>query len=429
LEDDEPGIGDFPRVLERVLNKHILSDRSDFTVGDVNDLLDKLMKISNTRQQASNHDFRDNAPSRKKESVTDKRADWVRQLNPPQGKRGLCAKEHKWLIRILLADLKIGIGDDTILKWYNESAVVLFSSHNSLKAVCNTLCDPELTPLASKCVGGGGHGISYMIQPPAPITFGKPFFPMTSMRTGFQRCLSEISTRHRAWGKTREASLPLSLLHPAFSIETKLDGERLLVHIRRDGVVKMHTRHSNWYSDIYSPVLGPALRKAVGRYNNLDIVLDGEVLGWDSGREETIPFGNNRTIAKGRARWMEKHGHIDDRDKNIHNDDPEFKSMNQKNNWNNHDSTHPLDDGECWLEYQAFDVLYVDGPGAEEFLNDIVSPSAKPSSRSGSIIGLTAFERKKILYRLIDPQPHQVEIVDTQVVRPDGSESYRFFVI
>jgi hypothetical protein len=87
--------------------------------------------------------------------------------------------------------------------------------------------------------------------------------PMFSERTGFDRVLDDISKRHRAYLQNNETGLkrfpnkdqqPLALLHPAFIIEPKMDGERMLVHVSQDGVIRMHTRRGNWYRCVLHPL-------------------------------------------------------------------------------------------------------------------------------------------------------------------------------
>jgi hypothetical protein len=146
-------------------------------------------------------------------------------------------------------------------------------------------------------------------------------------------------------------------------------------------------------------------------------------LAWDSQRQETVPFGNNRTIARLRQQWMEHQNLIDARDQGIHDADMTVKSFNTSNTWNSKDTPYDLAGKECWLQFIAFDVLYVDGPGAEEFLNDTVASFVTPRPNCGSIIRLDGFERKKILYRLIQPQVDEVEIVKTWIIRPTGKIS------
>ena len=152
------------------------------------------------------------------------------------------------------------------------------------------------------------------------------------------------------------------------------------------------------------------------------MILDGEVLAWDDGRQETIPFGNNRTIASLRHKYMAQHGLCEGRDKNLHVDETEAKVMTVDNSWIGQDHDFDEEAGrECWLQFVAFDVLFVDGVGAKEFLDDTVSEYVLPRPSSGSITSLSLLERKKILYKVLAVQPKEVEIVETLVVRPDGS--------
>lgn len=172
-------------------------------------------------------------------------------------------------------------------------------------------------------------------------------------------------------------------------------------------------------SEIYSPVLGPALRRALPK--GLDVILDGEVLSWDDGRKETIAFGNNRTIAGLRRKWIDRHGgKVDPRDTGMHAGENAANVMKNTDAWNKPMSDEDTEQAgaECWLLFVAFDVIYVDGEGAQELLSQAVSSHVIPSP--GSLIDLDVFERKKVLYRLLTPQEKEVEIVDTCVVRPNG---------
>ena len=152
-----------------------------------------------------------------------------------------------------------------------------------------------------------------------------------------------------------------------------------------------------------------------------DVILDGEIIAWDSERKETIPFGNNRTIANLRKKWMKSQGLLDERDQGMHDNDKDNKSMNTTNSWpDKNDQISELAGKECWLQFIAFDILYVDGPGAADLLAQTVSEHIAPRPSAGSIIHLDAFERKKILYKLVEPQADEVEIVQTWIIRPNG---------
>jgi hypothetical protein len=141
---------------------------------------------------------------------------------------------------------------------------MLWSAHNSLKGICDKICDPEfskareLLDLEHSKGGGSSEKVgldSYMPKSAVAPQFGVIFSPMLSERTGFARVLDDISHRHRDYIQSSEARahapmVPpdcLAFRHPVFAVEPKLDGERFLVHISRHGVIKMHTRRGNWY--------------------------------------------------------------------------------------------------------------------------------------------------------------------------------------
>lgn len=288
--------GDFPSVVFNVVEKTKITGRgSDFTVGDMNAALDDFVSLYAKTRGASAHEFHSSKAKSRKPKLQDLRMNWLQELNRDiPGRRGLSALEHKWLVCILTNQMRIGLvrvlmsllllchivflrvyrhhsipalpnqqGWGKLLEWYDPYAKMLWSSHNSLKAICDKLCDPDfaLERLSLKrqqqkstdCQHGGLD--SYLPKSEAPPEFGCPFSPMLSVRTGFDRILDDISGRHRAFlaspeCKERHPHIPsdsLSFRHPAFSIETKLDGERQLIHISKDGIVKMHSRSSNWY--------------------------------------------------------------------------------------------------------------------------------------------------------------------------------------
>lgn len=66
---------------------------------------------------------------------------------------------------------------------------------------------------------------------------------MLSHRTSFESYLKDIAHRHHELDKVLPATSPakssLALKHPAFACEIKMDGERMLVHIKR-GQITMH---------------------------------------------------------------------------------------------------------------------------------------------------------------------------------------------
>jgi hypothetical protein len=135
-----------------------------------------------------------------------------------------------------------------------------YTANNNLRSVCNDYCDPEIRRQLHQ-FGTTSSGtalpnaalVEYHQPSPVVPNFGSIFTPMLSEKTGFDRILDDLSRRHREFLKSEEGikrfpkDKPLALMHPAFVIEPKMDGERMLVHASRDGVIRMHTRNGNWY--------------------------------------------------------------------------------------------------------------------------------------------------------------------------------------
>lgn len=175
----------------------------------------------------------------------------------------------------------------------------------------------------------------------------------------------------------------------------------------------------NIYSDVYSPVLGPVIRQAFGHLK-MDMIIDGEVLAWDDDKKETIPFGNNRTVARLRGEWMKYQGLLDTRDRNLHDGDKDVKVIHMDMLWQDGDGQVPdLNGRDCWLQFIPFDIVFLDGDGAQAVLDKTVSKFLR--AKPGSLMDLECMERKKLLYHVIQTVPRFVEVVPTLVVSSDGS--------
>ena len=422
----------------------VSAEPSNLSLGLVNESLDELAKISNP-PSTSSHDWRNwrrvTTKKRKMPSQRQRRADWMKRfLNG--GDRRLSPLEHRWLIRIILGDMRFGIGFEKLLSWYHVEGPALYTGYNSLKAVCKILAQRfmqernrqnEITDADLKSEGRSKMTLSPSLQlenEPTRIQLGKPFTPMLSQRTGFDRLLNDVSERHRNFARKTDneeyakASLrSLAVRHPAFTIETKLDGERMLVHyFREGGLVKVHSRNGVWFSDVYSPVLGPMIRQAVGRHD-CDIILDGELIAWDDSRKETIPFGYNRTVARLRRQWMKATGCFDWRDTKLHQGDSDCRVYGSDYFFGKQNDLLPDMSGKsCWLQFVAFDVVYVGGPNARKVVQSAVSPYLHESIDPANLVRMDLMERKKLLYRVVKHIPNCVEIVQTTVVRPNGME-------
>lgn len=232
---------------------------SRLTVGDINKALDELAEISSSRL-TSNHDWQshgNNKPALKKATrPSELRKAWLTNIIRDEV-NGMSALEHKWFVRIMLQNLNCGLRYQQILPWYHPRCLAFYHSHNSLKSICDKICQPSIfnAPEEGDATAGDdfSNGLApYLKHSISNIEIGKPFTPMFSQRTGFQRLLYDISFRHRAQAdadnlSSRSGASSLAVQHPAYTIETKLDGERMIVHYHKDGKVQMHTRRGLWY--------------------------------------------------------------------------------------------------------------------------------------------------------------------------------------
>lgn len=107
--------------------------------------------------------------------------------------RNTSATEQKWLVRMILRDLRTGLSTATVLSCYHPDAQDLFDVTSSLARVCRDLRDPNLR------------------QHEAQVALFSPVRPMLAER-------AEPRTVERR------------LAREAFFAETKFDGERLQVH-------------------------------------------------------------------------------------------------------------------------------------------------------------------------------------------------------
>lgn len=91
------------------------------------------------------------------------------------------------------------------------------------------------------------------------VSVGVMLEPQLSAKTSFANAISDTSKNHNEFRKRLDDEAPLksslALLFPSFMCETKLDGERIIAHVKR-GIVTLQSRRGNWFSRTYSPVIG-----------------------------------------------------------------------------------------------------------------------------------------------------------------------------
>jgi DNA ligase-4 len=104
--------GEFADVLYDVLRLRVRSDNdpSDQTVGDVNELLNRLANASNDQERLRVFEV---------------------------FKKSFCATEQKWLVRIIIRDLKIGVRHEGLLKEFHPKALECYCACCDLRKVNN----------------------------------------------------------------------------------------------------------------------------------------------------------------------------------------------------------------------------------------------------------------------------------------------------
>lgn len=235
-------VGDFPSVLLSVIEPRMSSNSSEkLSLRDVNKFLDDLYGSidSETRKDL----FRD----------------LIYKAKPI---------EVKWIIKMVLKDMKLGLGVETILRHLHPNAVQLYHISNSLKHVLSS-------------ISNGPNAKEETIA--STSVFFQPFKPM----------LSE---------KVNPGDIPerFSQMKGKIYLEPKIDGERMLVHAdKRKGAVVIYSRNGVNFTKRYGDKqLSPLVLEG---FKGLGAVFDGEMVAWDSDRGRIHPFGVSRQVGESAA--------------------------------------------------------------------------------------------------------------------------------
>lgn len=165
--------------------------------------------------------------------------------------------EQKWLIRIVLRRVAIGLGGNTVLAALHPDAVAVYARTTHLSQVCRQLQVDPSTSATDNDRTSTANAVT--VQP------GQPLLPMLCDRV-------------------RIAHLERLLADHAFFVETKLDGERFQVHRLADDTFRYYSRRGHDYSEHFNRTLTGALLRASAflRRPGRDCILDGEMMVWDS---------------------------------------------------------------------------------------------------------------------------------------------------
>lgn len=162
---------DFGDVVFSVIRKYVSSRQTSLTIQEVNAYLDDLAKRKNESE------------------AEDIMMKMFKKASP---------EDVRWIIRIILKDLKLVVGSNTILNCYHRDAASFYASNNNLRKVCEILADHNVKL----------HELE--------IEIFEPFRPMLSKRIDATNFKKEISD------------------DKLFFLENKFDGERFQLHMKNN---------------------------------------------------------------------------------------------------------------------------------------------------------------------------------------------------
>lgn len=180
----------------------------------------------------------------------------------------MTATDRKWLTRIILKKMGLGLGQQTILQIYHPKANDLYNQYSHLSRVCEAIESGRVTNDAS---------IEQSIE------LFKPIRPQLCERAQI-------------------AQVKNMLEKSAYYLETKMDGERFHIHIH-GRKFKYFSRSSNEdftndfggdnQSGLFSPILYELLRRSDwnGKGQIETVVLDGEMMVWSRDEKSFLKKG------------------------------------------------------------------------------------------------------------------------------------------
>ena len=185
----------------------------------------------------------------------------------------MSAKEQKWLTRIILKCLRVGLPDGQVLKLIHLDAPDIFNVRMNLS---------EVVKIFTAADSG-----AYCKEDHLKVKLFSPFRPMLAEREALEKAAS--------------------LLAGPFFIEPKLDGERCQLHYSAsEGLFKYFSRQGIEYTYLYGQnefegSLSPKIALEHPFPVSLDsVVLDGEMVVYDPLIDKFLPFGSLKTSAGAR---------------------------------------------------------------------------------------------------------------------------------
>ncbi|KAF4318707.1 hypothetical protein JM18_006537 [Phytophthora kernoviae] len=166
------------------------------------------------------------------------------------------ASEQKWIVRIVLKDLKVGLRHERVLNFLHPDAMKMYNHTNDLHKVCTDLRNsavryvPQLEPF-------------------------RVFSPMVAKQVTFGECITAINA-------------------DTFVMEPKLDGERITCHVQGKQV-QFISRNGVNYTELYGTSMTPHVLSQL--MPGVDCILDGEMMVWDNTEYQFREFGLLKNVA------------------------------------------------------------------------------------------------------------------------------------
>ncbi|CAG7851558.1 DNA ligase 4; AltName: Full=DNA ligase IV; AltName: Full=Polydeoxyribonucleotide synthase [ATP] 4 [Serendipita indica DSM 11827] len=233
--------GDFPGLVYEVVAKRSSVTEGTLRIDQLNALLDDLSKRG-SKMEHQRRIFQE----------------LIQKCTPA---------EIRWIVRIILKDLSVGVKETTVFSVFHPDATAVFNSTSDLKRVAYQLWDPS----------------QHIDDSDKTVQVFRCFAPMLSKKP--PKNLEDAVKRFN--GDT-------------FKVEEKLDGERIQLH-KRGNQYFYCSRKSKDYTYLYgkSPEEGsltPFIHEAF-HPDVKECILDGEMLVWDPISERYLPFGTLKSHA------------------------------------------------------------------------------------------------------------------------------------
>ncbi|XP_039131950.1 DNA ligase 4 [Dioscorea cayenensis subsp. rotundata] len=229
--------GNFSLVAAEVLQRRQGMASGGMTIKELNDALDRLASCENRGDKAAIL------------------SDLIKKTNPV---------EMKWILMIILKELKLGISEKSIFHEFHPDAEDLFNVTCDLKLVCDKLKDPSQRHKRQD------------------IDVGKAVRPQLAMR---------VSNASTAWKKLHGKNVV---------VECKFDGDRIQIH-KNGGEIHFFSRNFLDHTEYSHGMSGVILQNVLADR----CILDGEMLVWDTAAQRFAEFGSNQEIAKAAREGLE----------------------------------------------------------------------------------------------------------------------------